>query len=115
MTSLHQLEKEARERRTQFNATLSDLHGRLTPAGLAKEVLLHTDPHLQKLSPAFMAVKRHPVVAAAAIAGVSWLLRQLLRRPARRTFKNGHSTPVHHHIPPVNSRTLSKETIHEND
>ncbi len=48
MTSLHQLEKEARERRTQFNATLSDLHGRLTPAGLAKEVLLHTDPHLHE-------------------------------------------------------------------
>ena len=115
MTSLHQLEKEARERRAQFNATLSDVHSRLTPAGLAKEVLLHTDPHLTKLSPAFMAVKRHPVVAAAAIAGVSWLLRQVLRRPARRTFKNGQSAPVHHHIPPVNSRTLSKETIHEND
>ena len=78
MTSLHQLEKEARERRAQFNATLSDVHSRLTPAGLAKEVLLHTDPHLTKLSPAFMAVKRHPVVAAAAIAGASWLLRQAI-------------------------------------
>lgn len=116
MTSLQQLEKEARERRAQFNATLSDVQGRLTPAGLAKEVLLHTDPHLTRLSPAFSAVKRHPVVAAAAIAGVSWLLRQVLRRPARRAFKNGHSPPVlYPHIPTANPKTLRKETIHEND
>jgi len=116
MTSLQQLEMEARARRAQFNATLSDVQGRLTPAGLTKEVLLHADPHLTRLSPVFLAVKRHPVVAAAALAGASWLLKQVLRQPSRRTFKNGHSPPVHYpHIPPANSKTLRKETIHEND
>jgi hypothetical protein len=116
MTSLQQLEKEARERQAQFNATLSDVQGRITPAGLAKEVLLRTDPHLSRLSPAFLAVKRHPVVTAAAIAGMSWLLKQVLRQPARRIFKNGHITSSDYpHIPPVNSKTLRKETIHEND
>jgi hypothetical protein len=114
MTSLLQLEKEASERRAQFNPTLFDVKGRLTPAGVAKEVLLHADPHLPRLSPAFLAVKRHPVVTAAAIAGVSWLLKQVLRRPSRRTFKNGHITPVPN-ISSINSKTLRKETIHEND
>jgi hypothetical protein len=103
MSSLQQLEREARDRRTQFNATLSDVKCRLTLPGLAKEALLHMDPHLTRLPPAFLAVKRHPILAA----GASWLLKQALR-PMRQKYKNGH-------IPPTNRKTLKKETTHESD
>jgi hypothetical protein len=87
MSSLQQLEREARDKRAQFNATLSDVKRRLTLPGLAKEALLHVDPHLSRLPPAFLAVKRHPILAAGALAGASWLLSQVLR-PVRQRNKN---------------------------
>jgi hypothetical protein len=115
MSSLPQLEKEARERRAQFDATLLDVQSRLTLRGLAKEALLHMDPHLTRLPPAFLTVKRHPVLAAGALAGASWLLKQVLR-PKRHTFKNGRTPPSNYpHIPQVNPKTIKKETIHESD
>ena len=96
MKSLQQLEKEARDRRAQFNATLLDVQSRLTLPGLAKEALRHMDPHLTPLPPAFLAVKRHPILAAGALAGAAWLLKQALR-PMRRSLKNGrtHSSQPH--------------------
>lgn len=113
MNSLQQLEKEARERREQFNATLSDVQRRLTLHGLVKEVLLHVDPHLSRLPPAFRAVKRHPLLAASALAGASWLLNQVLQ-PARQRYKNGHAPPSNYtRIPPANLKTIKKETTHE--
>lgn len=115
MSPLQQLEKEARERRVQFNATLLDVQRRLTLPGLAKEALLHMDPHLSRLPPAFLAVKRHPILAAGALAGASWLLKQVLR-PARQRYKNGHaSSSSNIRIPPANPKTLKQETIHESD
>jgi hypothetical protein len=115
MSSLQRLEKEARDRRTQFNATLSDVQSRLTLPGLAKEALLHMDPHLSRLPPAFLAVKRHPILAAGALAGAGWLLRQVLR-PVRRRYKNGHTqSSTYTRIPPAHPKTLKKETIHESD
>ena len=107
MSSLQQLEREARDRRAQFNATLSDVQSRLTLPGLAKETLLHLDPHLSRLPPAFLAVKRHPILAAGALAGASWLLKRALR-PMRQRYKNGH-------IPPANPKTLKKEITHESN
>lgn len=115
MKTLQQLEKEARDRHAQFNATLLDLQSRLTPRGLAKEALLHMDPHLTRLPPAFLAVKRHPILAAGAVAAASWLLKQALG-PLRHRYKNGRSPPPDYpHIPPANPKTLKKETIHENN
>jgi hypothetical protein len=115
MRSLEQLEKEAHERREQFNATLHDVQSQLTFPGLAREALRHVDPHLARLPPAFLAVKRHPVVAAAALAGASWLLKQVLR-PARRTFRNGRTPPSNYpHIPSAKPKSLRKEIIHESD
>ena len=115
MRSLDQLEKEAHERREQFNATLLEVQSQLTFPGLAREALRHVDPHLARLPPAFLAVKRHPVVAAAALAGASWLLKQVLR-PARRTFSNGRAAPSDYpHIPPAKPKNLKKEIIHESD
>lgn len=115
MSSLQQLEKEARDRRAQFDATLLDVQSRLTPRGLAKEALLHMDPHLTRLPPAFLAVKRHPILAAGALAGASWLLKQALR-PVRHRYKNGRSPSSDYtHIPPAKPKTLKKETIHESD
>lgn len=115
MSSLQQLEREARDRRTQFNATLSDVQSRLTLPGLAKEALLHMDPHLSRLPPAFLAVKRHPILVAGALAGASWLLKQVLR-PVRQRYKNGHSlSSSHTRIRPTNPKTLKQETIHESD
>jgi len=115
MSSLQQLEREARDRRTQFNAKLSDVQSRLTLPGLAKEALVHMDPHLSRLPPAFLAVKRHPILAAGALAGASWLLKQVLR-PVRRRYKNGHSpSSSHTRIPPTNPKTIKQETIHESD
>lgn len=110
MRSLQQLEKEALQRRAQFNATLSDVQNRLTIPGLAKEALLHMDPHLSRLPPAFLAVKRHPILAASVVAGVSWLLKQVLR-PVRRRYKNVHIQPAR--VPPANPKTLKKEITHE--
>jgi hypothetical protein len=113
MKSLQQLEKEASDRRTQFSATLLEVQSRLTLPGLAKEALRQLDPHLARLPSPFPAVKRHPVVAAAALASVSWLLKQVLR-PARRTFRKGRTaSPKYSHVPSTNSRILRKETIHE--
>ncbi len=113
MSSLHQLEKEARESRAQFDATLSDVKCRLTLPGLAKEALLHMDPHLTRLPPAFLAVKHHPILAAGALAGASWLLKQALR-PLRHRYKNGRApSPSYTRIPPTNRKTLKKETTHE--
>lgn len=115
MKSLQQLENEARDRRAQFNAKLLDVQNRLTLRGLAKEALLQVDPHLTRLPTAFLAVKRHPILFAGALAGTSWLLKQALG-PARRRFKNGHApTSSHSHIPQANPKTLKKETIHESD
>jgi hypothetical protein len=115
MRSLEQLEKEAHERREQFYATLHDVQSQLTFPGLAREALRHVDPHLARLPPAFLAVKRHPVVAAAALAGASWLLKQVLR-PARRTFRNGRTPPPDYpHIPSAKPKNLRKEIIHESD
>lgn len=113
MKSLQQLEKDARDRRAQFNATLLDIQSRLTLPGLAKEALRHMDPHLTPLPPAFLAVKRHPILVAGALAGVAWLLKQAIR-PMRRSLKNGRSHSSHHtRVPPANPKTLKKETIHE--
>jgi hypothetical protein len=113
MRTLQQLEKEARDRRAQFDATLLDVQSRLTPRGLAKEALLHMDPHLTRLPPAFLAIKRHPLLAAGAIAAASWLLKQALR-PTRPRYKNGRSPPSSYpHISPANPKTLKKEIIHE--
>ena len=115
MRSLQQLEKEAHDRRAQFNATLLDVRSRLTPRGLAKEALLHMDPHLTRLPPAFLVVKRHPILAAGALAGASWLLKQALG-PVRHRYKNGPTPPSDYpHIPQANPKTLKKETIHESD
>lgn len=115
MRSLQQLEKEAREHRAQFNATLFDVQRRLTLPGLAKEALLHMDPHLTRLPPAFLAVKRHPILAAGALAGASWLLKQALR-PLRHSFRNGRASPANHpRVSKPHPKTLKKETIHESD
>ncbi len=114
MSTLQQLEKEARDRRAQFNVTLLDVQSRLTPRGLAKEALLHMDPHFSRLPPAFLAVKRHPLLAAGALAGASWLLKQVLR-PVRRKYKNGRAPSAYPHLPHANLKTLNKETIHESD
>jgi len=115
MRSLDQLEKEAHDRRAQFNATLLDVQSQLTFTGLAREALRHIDPHLARLPPAFLAVKRHPVIAAAALAGASWLLKQVLR-PTRGTFKNGRTSPSNYpHIPSANPKNLRKEIIHESE
>jgi len=115
MKNLRQLEKEARDRRAQFNATLLDVQNRMTPRGLAKEALLHMDPHLTRLPPSLLAVKRHPVLAAGVIAAASWLLKQVLG-PVRHRYKNGRSPPSsYRHIPQTNPKTLNKETIHESD
>ena len=92
MRSLQQLEQEARDRRAQFNATLLDIQSRLTLPGLAKEALRHMDPHLTRLPPVFLAVKRHPLLATGALAGAGWLLKRILR-PAHRSSKNGRSPP----------------------
>jgi len=106
MSTLQQLEREARERRTRFDATLSDIKDRMTLPGLAKEALLHMDPHLSRLPPAFLAVKRHPILAAGALAGASWLLRQVLRQERRR-YKNGHTpSSKYTRIPPANPKVL---------
>lgn len=107
MSSLQQLEREARECRAQFDAAFSDVQSRLTIPGLAREALLHVDPHLSRLEPAFLAVKRHPILAAGALAGASWLLGQVLR-PVRQRYKNGR-------IAPANLKTLKKETTHESN
>jgi hypothetical protein len=112
MSSLQQLEQEARECRAQFDATLSDVQSRLTLPGLAKEALLHMDPHLSRMPPAFLAVKRHPILAAGALAGASWLLKQVLR-PVRRRYKNGHIQPPSYS--PANPKTLKKEITHESN
>lgn len=112
MSSLQQLEKEALQCRAQFNATLSDVQSRLTLPGLAKEALLHMDPHLSRLPPAFLAVKRHPLLAAGALAGASWLLKQVLR-PVGRRYKNGHTQPTSY--TPANPKTLKKEITHESN
>ncbi len=113
MKSLQQLEKEARDRRMQFNATLLDVQSRLTLPGLAKEALRHLDPHIKPLPPALLAVKRHPILAAGALAGAAWLLKQAIR-PMRRSFKNGRShSSIHTRVPPANPKTLKKETLHE--
>ena len=113
MKSLQQLEKEARDRRAQFNATLLDIQSRLTLPGLAKEALRHMDPHLPPLPPALVAVRRHPILAAGALAGAAWLLKQVLR-PRRRSLKNGRIHSTHHtRVPPANPKTLKKETLHE--
>ena len=114
MSSLQQLEREARDRRAQFNATLSDVQSRLTLPGLAKEALLHLDPHLSRLPPAFLAVKRHPLLAAGALAGASWLLKQVLR-PVRQQIQKWTYPVCYTRIPPANPKTLKKETIHESD
>ena len=115
MKNLQQLEKEARDRRVQFNATLRDVQSRLTPRGLAKEALLHIDPQLMRMPPAFLAVKRHPLLAACALAGASWLLNQLFP-PVRHRYKNGRRPPSDYpHVPQANPKTLSKEIIHESD
>ena len=113
MRSLLQLEKEARDRRAQFNTTLLDVQSRLTLRGLANEALRQMDPHITRLPSPFLAVKRHPILAAGALAGASWLLKQILR-PARRTSRNGRTPPPKYpHIPSNNPKTLRKETIHE--
>lgn len=115
MSSLQQLEREARDRRTQFNATLSDVQSRLTLPGLAKETLLHVDPHLSRLPPAFLAVKRHPILVAGALAGASWLLKQALR-PLSHRYKNGRAPSSNYtRIPSANPKTLKKETTHESN
>jgi hypothetical protein len=113
MKSLQQLEKEARNRRAQLNATWLDVQSRLTLPGLAKEALRHMDPYIKPLPPAFLAVKRHPLLAAGAFAGAGWLLKQALR-PMRHSFKNGRSQSSNHtRVPPPNLKTLKKETLHE--
>lgn len=113
MTPLSQLEKDARDRRMQFAATLGDLRSRLTLPGLADEALGLLDPHFTRLPPVYAAVKRHPLIAASAIAGASWLLKQALQKTAR-VRKNGkiptRGLTRKHHI--INS-TTEKEHFNE--
>ena len=113
MKSLQQLEKEARDRRAHFNATLLDVQSRLTLPGLAKEAMRQIDPHLRLPRPALSVVKRHPILAAGALAGAAWLLKQALG-PMRRSLRNGRSQSSNHsRVSPANLKTLKKETLHE--
>jgi hypothetical protein len=115
MKSMQQLETEARDRRTQFAATLRDVQSRLTLPGLADEALRQFDPYVGRLPPALLTVKRHPLLAAGALAGAGWLFKQVLGT-TRKRFKNGRDTS-HNRTrvrPPITS-TLKKESNHEID
>ena len=115
MRSLQQLEKEARDRRAQFATTLLDFRSRLTLPGLADEALRHLDPHFTRLPPVYSAVKRHPLLTASALAGVGWLLKQVMQKN-KRSRKNGKDSPQEHTR--VRSPIISvkeKEHIHEID
>ena len=113
MRTLQQLEKEARDRRAQFNATLRNVQNQMTLPGLTKEALRQIDPQFKRLPPAFLSVKRHPILAASALVAASWLLSQAFR-PIRSAFRNGRTHPSHRtRIPPAKPKTLKKETSHE--
>lgn len=113
MRTMQQLEKEARDRRTQFATTLHDFQSRLTLPGLADEALRLFDPHFTRLPPVYLAMKRHPLLAASALAGAGWLFKQALRS-TRRSFKNGRNAPRKRVRPTITS-TLKKEPTHEID
>ena len=90
MTSLRELEREAEVRRADLDAAFRDLRKRLTLPGLADEAAALLDPGRARLVPAYSAVKRHPMLAAALLAGAGWLFKQgLHRRP--RGKSNGRS------------------------
>jgi hypothetical protein len=115
MRSLQQLEKEARDRRTQFAATLLDFQSRLTLPGLADEALRHFDPHFTRLPPVYLAVKRHPLLAASALAGVSWLFKQALQKNTRSRKNGKDSSHERTRVRPPITSVTEKEHIHEID
>jgi len=75
MKTLQQLEKNAQDRRAEFTAKLTQLQNRLTLRGLADEAFRHLDPRFTQVLPVYSAVKRHPLVAAGAVAGLAWLFK----------------------------------------
>ena len=75
MKTLQQLEKNAQDRRAEFTAKLTQLQNRLTLRGLADEAFRHLDPRFTQVLPVYSAVKRHPLVAAGAVAGLTWLFK----------------------------------------
>jgi hypothetical protein len=84
MKSLDQLERDAEDQRVLFEASLGALRKRLTLRGLADEAAALADPAATRLVPAYAAVKRHPLAAAAVLAGAGWLFKQAVDRGPRR-------------------------------
>lgn len=86
MTPLQQLERKAEQKRLEVTAALGDLRARLTLRGLADEAAALIDPCQSCAAPLYVAVKRHPLVAAALLAGTGWLFRQGIdRQPLKKT------------------------------
>lgn len=71
--NLDRLEAEANRRREAFLASLAALTPRLSPARLADEAVKQADPDFRVLESLELSVRRNPVWALAALAGL-WRL-----------------------------------------
>jgi hypothetical protein len=102
MNTLQQLERNAHDRRAEFNAKLMQVQNRLTLRGLADEAFVHLDHRFARALPVYSAAKRHPLLAAGAIASVAWLFKQStlssskIFKGGRRAFRhrNGVRQPI---------------------
>ena len=105
MSSLSQLEREAKDRRAQFSKTLLEVRNRLTLSGLANETLGLVNPHYTRLWSAYSAVKHNPILAASVLAGAGWLFKRALRangggiKLCRTRVRSLSSKPRKKHLP----------------
>jgi hypothetical protein len=65
---------DARESRAALAKSLQRLRRRLNPPELANDALAMLDPQLKFLGRAFAGIKRHPLLAAALVAGAGWVV-----------------------------------------
>lgn len=93
MTRLQQLERDALQKRQEVDAAFNDLRARLTVRGLANEAVTLAAPYRPAVLPVYEAVRRHPLIATALLAGAGWLMsqsrnRQSGKKTSRRKLKS---------------------------
>jgi hypothetical protein len=100
MSDIATLQREAERSRQQFTDTLSKLSKRTSTRAISADILAHVEQRFRPLTRLRSVVKNEPVMAAAALLGVIWLIGRVMATPIlpsrvaeRRKYRSSKATP----------------------
>ncbi len=101
MSDIATLQREAERSRQQFTDTLSKLSKRTSTRAISADILAHVEQRFRPLTRLRSVVKNEPVMAAAALLGVIWLISRVMATPIlpsrvaeRRKYRSSKAMPT---------------------